>query len=88
LLAAKGHAGTWFRALSDLVRWMPSLPDDRRGVRAFRRVPDRAILSAAPLVVRPDVAGRAGLAFKRVYDAWLAGYWRIASRLLGALGGR
>jgi GT2 family glycosyltransferase len=79
LLATKGHAGAWARALKDLIAWLPELPVLRRPVQAARQARDRDLLVSAPLLVRSDlVGGRAGRVFKRAYDAWLAAYWAVA----------
>jgi GT2 family glycosyltransferase len=83
ILAAKGHAGAWFRAARELGRWLPSLAADRRTVAGLRRVSDRALLGAAPLVVRADIVGGSlGRSLKSLYDAWLSLYWRSTSWLL------
>lgn len=79
----QGQLRAWVRALRDLLPWLRTLPAERRAVRAMRRTPDRELLSAAPLVVRADVVGgSAGQTFKRLYDRWLAAYWRLASAFL------
>lgn len=82
-LVAKGEFLAWCRGFAGLLAWLPALPADRRAVGAIRRVSDRRLLSADPLVVRKDLVG-SGLAasLKSSYDAWLATYWRVASRLL------
>lgn len=83
MLVAKGHARDWWTAVKGLWTWLPSLSNDRRGVRQTRVVHDRELLVAAPLVVRDDmVGGSVGQSVKRAYDAWLAFYWRVARLLL------
>lgn len=80
VLLLKGHGVAWLRGCGGLGRLLPSLSRDRARVRRFRRVGDRHLFSADPLVVRADVGG-AG-AFKRAYDAWLRGYWRVVRPLI------
>lgn len=83
MLVAKGHGVAWWRGFVGVLQFPGSLAADRRAVARLRRVPDAALLDAAPLVVRKDlVGGSLGASAKRVYDAWLMAYWRAASRLL------
>jgi GT2 family glycosyltransferase len=83
LLTAKGHAGAWFKALRDLIAWLPAIGGSRSATQRTRTVADRQLLVSAPLVVRADlVGGGAGGTLKRAYDAWLRAYWGIARHLL------
>jgi GT2 family glycosyltransferase len=83
VLAAKGHFGAWWKALRDLLSWLPVLGPSRRAVQASRRVADRDLLVSAPLVVRQDlVGGGVGQTLKRAYDLWLSAYWGVARHLL------
>ena len=83
LLVATGHLGAWWRAVRDLLGWLPSLPAARRSVQTARVVGDRDLLVGAPLLVRDDLVGSgAGRALKRVYDRWLGAYWAIARHLV------
>lgn len=85
VLAATGHATAWLRALAGLARMLPDLPADRAVVARYRRAGDRRLLRDDPLIVRADLAGgRAGRAFKKAYDAWLRGYWRLIRPLVSA----
>ncbi len=82
-MVAQGETRAWWLALRGLVAWLPNLREDRRAVAKIRRVHDRHLLAAAPLVVRSDVVGGgAGRLFKRLYDGWLITYWRLVSRVL------
>jgi GT2 family glycosyltransferase len=83
ILAAKGEARAYLKAIRDLHTLSRGLVQDRRAVTALRRTHDSEILAAAPLVVRDDVAG-GGLSriVKRLYDGWLIGYWTVASLFL------
>ena len=83
VLVGKGHGRAWWEALRDLISWMPTLRADRRAVRQIRRVQDRNVLSAAPLIVRQDLM-KSGVsrAFKRAYDGWLGLYWGVARHLI------
>lgn len=83
LLVAKGEAGAYVTAVRSVRTMLRGLSRDRREVLAYRRVHDREILGAAPLVVRADVVGGSlSRLAKRAYDAWLMAYWRVASFLL------
>src|SRR5262249_1231153 len=59
VLVAKGHLGTYLRAVAGLIRMLPSLPRDRALSRRIRRRADRDLLVSAPIVVRDDFAGGA-----------------------------
>jgi len=81
VLAAKGHALTYARALGGLVALLPTLPRDRALARRIRRRPDRELLVSAPMVARDDLIGsgwlrRAKTAYERTLDA----YWRLLTR--------
>jgi GT2 family glycosyltransferase len=83
VLTVKGHLPAWWKALRELARWLPEIGPSRRAVQQSRKVPDRALLVSAPLLVRSDlVGGAAGTAFKRLYDGWLGAYWAIARHLV------
>ncbi len=83
VLVAQGHASAWLWAARELAAWRDDLRADRQAVATLREMPDRRLLDARPLVVRADVTGGGmGRTAKRLYDAWLALYWRIASPLL------
>jgi GT2 family glycosyltransferase len=78
VLVAKGHAGTYFRAVVGLIAMLPDLPRDRALTRRIRRVNDAALLQPGRLIVRDDLAG-SGLAKrgKALYEGILNGYWRL-----------
>src|SRR5581483_4632764 len=81
VLAAKGHAGTYFRALAGLFALVPTLPRDRALARRIRRRPDRDLLVSAPMVVREDLVGGGLLTrAKAAYERSLAAYWRLLTR--------
>jgi GT2 family glycosyltransferase len=83
MLVAKGHLAAWWKALQGLRGWLPSLGEDRRAIQSRRKVRDRDLLTAAPLIVRSDMVGGGGGQFlKRAYDGWLRGYWSVAIHLL------
>jgi GT2 family glycosyltransferase len=82
-MAAQGEIRAWWLGLRGLIAWLPQLREDRRAVARIRRVHDRHLLAAAPLVVRADVVGGGvGRLVKRLYDVWLVSYWRLVSRVL------
>jgi GT2 family glycosyltransferase len=83
MLTLRGHLGTWWAALKELVSWMPTLGAERRVIQGIRTVRDRDLLEYGPLLVRPDmVGGGVGQMLKRGYDLWLGTYWSIARHLL------
>jgi GT2 family glycosyltransferase len=83
ILAAKGEARAYVKALRDLRVLCRGLAQDRRVVASARRTHDRDILAAAPLVVRDDMAsGGLSRVVKRLYDGWLIAYWAVASAFL------
>jgi len=78
VLTAKGHFGTYLRAIGGLLRMLPALPRDRALVRRIRRVHDRDLLVSAPMVVREDFAeGAIARRGKQSYDGLLIRYWRL-----------
>ncbi|HEV3141232.1 MAG TPA: glycosyltransferase [Vicinamibacterales bacterium] len=83
VLAAKGHLGTYLRAVGGLIAMVPTLPRDRSLARRIRRRPDRDLLVSAPIVVRGDLAAnpivRRG---KALYEKFLDAYWRLMRKVL------
>ena len=78
ILAAKGHLGTYLRAVGGLLRMLPAVPRDRALVRRIRRVHDRDLLVSAPMVVRDDLTSTAiARRGKTTYDGILMAYWRL-----------
>lgn len=85
MLVAKGHFKEWRQAVRELRPWLSTLKAERAVIQGMREVPDSAILQVAPLIVRADmVGGSAGQMAKRLYDGWLALYWRVARLFLRA----
>jgi GT2 family glycosyltransferase len=83
MLTVRGHLGTWWQALKELVSWMPTLRAERRTIQGIRTVRDRDLLEYGPLLVRSDmVGGGVGRVLKQAYDAWLGAYWAMARQLL------
>jgi GT2 family glycosyltransferase len=83
VLTAKGHLGTYLKAVGGLIAMLPALPRDRALARRIRRRADRDLLVSAPIVVRADLAAhpivRAG---KALYERCLDAYWRFLVRVL------
>src|SRR5205807_2777415 len=52
VLTAKGHLGTYIRAVGGLIAMLPQLPRDRALARRIRRRADRDLLVSGPIVVR------------------------------------
>ncbi len=85
MLVAKGHFKEWRQAVRELRPWLATLKAERAVIQGMRTVPDTALLEVAPLIVRADrVGGTAGQLAKRLYDGWLALYWRLARIFLRA----
>lgn len=81
LLAAKGHAVTYFKAIGGLCRMLPALGADRRFVAGIRRNGDGVLLQSGPLILRDDFAtGGLFRSAKAAYDGFLNGYWRLLRR--------
>ncbi len=55
MLHAKGHGGTYWKAVRGLIAMLPDLPRDRAEVKRFRRLPDGALLNSDRLIVRDDL---------------------------------
>lgn len=79
VLAVKGHLRAYLQAVRELLPWLKTIGAERRQLAAIRRVHDRPLFSAAPLIVRADLVGGP---LKRAYDVWLSGYWRVVRHLV------
>jgi GT2 family glycosyltransferase len=77
VLHAKGHGGTYWKAVGGLIAMLPQLPHDRAEVKRYRRLRDGALLRSDRLIVREDLMTPLTRAGKRLYDAWLAAYWSL-----------
>jgi len=78
ILVAKGHGGTYVKAVKGIIEMLPALGRDRALTRRIRRVSDASLLRTGRLIVRDDLASatlmRVG---KAVYEGFLNGYWRL-----------
>jgi GT2 family glycosyltransferase len=77
VLHAKGHGGTYWKAVGGLIAMLPELPRDRAEVTRVRKLPDGALLRSEPLIVRDDLMTPLTRLGKGLYDAWLAAYWSL-----------
>jgi GT2 family glycosyltransferase len=77
MLHAKGHGGTYWKAVRGLIAMLPDLPRDRAEVKRFRRLPDGALLNADRLIVRDDLMTPLARACKSLYEGWLSAYWSL-----------
>jgi GT2 family glycosyltransferase len=82
LLLVKGRVGDYFRALGSLLKLLPALGEDRRGVARIRRVHDWQVLRGDKLVIPAAVGGGALGALLSVYAAGLGVYWSAARWVL------
>lgn len=81
VLALKGYAGVYFKALFGLIALLPSLPRDRALAKRIRRRADRDLLVSGRLIVRDDLAGNLLVRHgKSLYERALAGYWSLLTR--------
>jgi len=81
VLALKGHAVTYFKAVGGLIAMLPALPRDRALARRIRVRPDRDLLISGPLIVRDDLAGNALVRYgKSAYERALTAYWNLLKR--------
>jgi hypothetical protein len=77
LLHAKGHGGTYWKALGGLIAMLPDLGRDRAAVRRFRKLPDGALLRSDRLIVRDDLMTPLTRLGKGVYEGALTAYWSL-----------
>jgi GT2 family glycosyltransferase len=77
VLHAKGHGGTYWKAVRGLIAMLPDLGRDRAAVKRFRKVPDGALLRSDRLIVRDDLMTPLTRLGKGLYEAWLAAYWSL-----------
>ena len=77
VLHAKGHGGTYWRAVRGLIAMLPDLARDRAAVQRFRKLPDAALLRSDRLIVRDDLMTPLTRLGKGLYEAWLAAYWNL-----------
>ena len=77
VLHAKGHGGTYWKAVGGLMAMLPDLPRDRAQVARVRRLPDGALLNSDRLIVRDDLMTPLARLGKGVYDKALAAYWTL-----------
>lgn len=77
VLHAKGHGGTYWKAVRGLIAMLPDLPRDRARVARCRKLPDRALLKSDRLIVRDDLMTPIARLGKGVYERWLAAYWSL-----------
>jgi GT2 family glycosyltransferase len=83
VLVAKGHGGTYLRAVGGLLAMLSALPRDRALARRIRRRADRDLLISAPIVVRDDIAKHAIVRYgKAIYERFLDAYWKLLRPLL------
>ena len=70
----------------DAIVTLPSSLQRRREIQALRRVPDKDVLFAGPLYVRPEHSNGHGTAMRAVamLSAVLAAYWRLVRPLLSS----
>ena len=81
VLALKGHALVYVKAVFGLIAMLPALPRDRALARRIRRRSDRDLLISGPLIVRDDLAGNPLVRYgKSAYERALTAYWNLLKR--------
>jgi GT2 family glycosyltransferase len=77
MLHAKGHGGTYWKAVRGVIAMLPDLPRDRAEVKRFRKLSDGVLLRSDRLIVRDDLMTPLARVGKGVYEGWLSAYWRL-----------
>jgi GT2 family glycosyltransferase len=77
ILHAKGHGGTYWKAVRGLIAMLPDLRRDRAQVAAFRKLPDGALLRSDRLIVREDLMTPLARLGKGAYEKLLTAYWSL-----------
>jgi GT2 family glycosyltransferase len=77
MLHAKGHGGTYWKAVRGLIAMLPDLPRDRAQVRRFRKLSDGVLLRSDRLIVRDDLMTPLARVGKGVYEGCLSAYWSL-----------
>ncbi|MCA8949043.1 MAG: glycosyltransferase family 2 protein [Planctomycetes bacterium] len=80
----RGHMRDWWRGKRELLALLPAAIRARRVAQRGRSVPDRRILSSAPMTLNPGLAERGFKAWlRRALDRFFAGYWWLLRGLCG-----
>ena len=80
----RGHVRDWWRGKWELFKLIPAAVRSRGAAQRGRTVPDRAILSSAPMTLNPGLAESGGKALiRRGLDRLFAGYWWLVRGLCG-----
>jgi GT2 family glycosyltransferase len=77
MLHAKGHGGTYWKAVRGLIAMLPDLPRDRAQVKRFRKLSDGVLLRSDRLIIRDDLLTPLARVGKGVYEGWLSAYWSL-----------
>lgn len=80
----RGHIADWWRGKWELLKLIPTAMRARRVAQRGRTVPDRHLLTSAPMTLNPGLADRgAKAALRRGLDRFFAGYWWLVRGLCG-----
>lgn len=83
LLAVKGRAREWVRAVGAVAGALPSVLAKRRRIQRTRIVPDSALLRLGPIQLRGEIENRpVMLALKRLLEGFYAVNWWLVRRLV------
>lgn len=83
IAARKGWRGEWWRAATWVLRNARAIWRERRVVQSMRRVPDRELLRGGRIPFRSELtSGAFEEATRRVLDAVVVAYWKLAGRLI------
>ena len=80
----RGHVRDWWRGKWELFKLIPAAVRARKTAQRGRTVPDRALLSSAPMTLNPGLAEKGWKgALRRGLDRFFAGYWWLLRGLCG-----
>jgi GT2 family glycosyltransferase len=83
IAARKGWLGELWRAATWVLRNARAIWRERRVVQSMRRVPDRELLRGGRIPFRSELtSGAFEQAARRVLDAVVVAYWKLAGRLI------
>lgn len=82
----KGFPGLYVKGTWDAVRQLPETLERRRDIQALRETPDKNVLFAGPLYVRPSrgVVGTITSVAVNLLSQALSAYWRLIRPLLSS----
>ncbi len=81
---ARGHVRDWWAGKRELLRLIPAAIAARGAAQRGRTVPDRDLLTSAPMTLNPGLADAGGkAALRRTLDRGFQVYWSLVRWLCG-----